>query len=120
MEIFIYSLLFLSVALNILLGIYFYNTFFTLIPKLENKLGYLYGAFTDALNRMRELDIKGRYNSAFEDDDEVGFIFESYKKIANELSELVENDDFDDMQNDSSEIINNKTNVRKTSSRKNK
>jgi hypothetical protein len=88
MEILIYILLSLSLIFNILLGIYFYQTFFNLIPKYEDFITKMLSEFQETYDYMKSVDLRYRFSDSYgamENDDEVGQVYSKIKKSIENL-----------------------------------
>lgn len=87
MEFLIFFLV-LSLAINIFLGIYFYQTSRNIIPKYEQKLIDISQEFEKGYQRLQQADI----SRAFEEDDYVGDSFVRIKNIYMDLQKFLTED----------------------------
>jgi len=95
MEIKILIFLFIiSLIINIIFGILIYNLIYKIIIKYENYIIEIKRKFEEGYRIMKQIDIKKSFsdtNGAFENDDEVGMVYNKIKEIIvmldNEINE---------------------------------
>lgn len=80
-----------SLVVNLILGYYFYTTFFKILPKYENKLKTIAEKYSDGYKRLKQADLQG----AFENDDYVGDAFLRIKEIYLDLSNYLSDENYD-------------------------